>query len=217
MSNNDSKNEQKSSAFHGVLPFLLLTVAFPFWELMIRILSKSADPIDSDLFGILAVALGFGLLWALLIAVLPKLASKIVGSIVIVLFFVLYGIEFCCEDFYGMYFGIGFMTDMTGDVVNGFTAMIGEVVSDRIQQIMVLIAPVILWIVLLSSKKTRSWEFPRSAKVCIPVLSGAIVLLVVGSVIASAGEKKALYTYDFEPNSGVRRFGVLSAARLELQ
>lgn len=217
MSNNDAKNEQKSSAFHGVLPFLLLTAAFPFWELMIRILSKSADPIDSDLFGILAVALGFGLLWALLIAVLPKIASKIVGSIVLVLFFILYGIEFCCDDFYGIYFGISFMTGMTGDVVNGFTATIGEVVFDRIPQILVLIAPVILWAVLLISKKTRSWQFEMTVKKGVPALCGALALLLAGTVISSTGEKKALYTYDFEPNSGVRRLGVLSAARLELQ
>ena len=89
MSNNDDINEQKSSVLRGALPFLSLTLAFPFWELMIRSLSKSTDPINSDLIGILIVALGFGIIWSLLISLLPKIPSRIVGSMIIVVFFVL--------------------------------------------------------------------------------------------------------------------------------
>ena len=114
-----------------------------------------------------------------------------------------------------MYFGIGFMTGMTGDVVNGFTSTIGEVVADRIPQLVFLASPVVLWFIFIALKNQARPKFSR--KIMIAMAGSAIALLVIGSVVMSSGEKNTLYTYDFEPNAGVRNFGVLSAARLELQ
>ena len=195
------------------IPVCFFPLFFLFMELTMRLMAKDIRFFDLDLFPIALFAIGFGFLMYVVTDIIPqRIVSRVVGGIIVVAAFIFYGIEFCCMDFYGMYFGLGYMFNMSGQVVTGFSDMLLDVVKSRVWKILILLMPVVLFFVFIKKIIPLS---KRKLKFNAIVFGVSIALWISGSLIASVGEDKSIRTYDFEPNAAIQRYGMLNSFELE--
>lgn len=209
-----SKMDRRSTPTR-VLSVLFFPLAFVFYEFIIIAFAKDIPFFSVNLINIGLFAIAFGLLIYLILDIIPnRIVSRILGGIVIVAAFVIYGIEYCCMDFYGMYFGAGYMITMTGQVVGEFSNTIIEVVQTRIPEILTLLIPVAVYFLFMFRIVNRS-VFRRNFWILIGFLIVVTQLFAFG--FARFGSDKNFYTYDYDTNIAMQKFGVLSSFRLEAE
>ena len=105
------------------------------------------------------------------------------------------------------------MVTMTGHVVGDFAATILEIILTRLPFILLAMLPLVLAIVL----RRRIVPEVRTGRTVLLVMAGLSVLTIGGSaVLFRLGPNAALYTYDFNTDSAVSKFGLGSSLGLEL-
>ncbi|MCQ2466101.1 MAG: LTA synthase family protein [Clostridia bacterium] len=211
--NNLTFKKDRRSAPARALSVLFFPLLFVYYEFVILAMSKDIKFFSLSLIPIAFFSLAFGLLIFVIADAIPnRIVSRVFGGFIVVASFVLYGIEYCCMDFYGMYFGIGYMSTMTGQVVGEFSNVILEVVSTRIPQIIVLFVPVFIYFLFILRIVNRM-RFKHNMW----ILAGVVVLVCqfVGFGFARFGEDKNFYTYDYDSNIAMQKFGVITSFRLE--
>ncbi|MCR5804443.1 MAG: sulfatase-like hydrolase/transferase [Clostridia bacterium] len=208
-----SDSSDRHGPFKGLVPVLFFPFFSIYMELMLRLMAKDIPFFDLSLVRILLFAIPVGLIIGVIVDIIPqKIVARVIGGIIVVASFILYGIEFCCMDFYGTYFGFGYMAGMTGQVVDGFKGTITQVAGARIPQILVLFIPVVLYFVFiriiipLEKSGKRFW---------IISLVSVLVLLIAGSLLSFKGPDNNYATYDFEPNMAIQRYGLVDSLILE--
>lgn len=213
--NNLISKKDRRSTLSRVLAVLFFPLLFLYYEFVIIALSKDIPFLSISLLYISFFSIAFGLLIFVILDAIPnRIISRVIGGIVAVLSFVIYGIEYCCMDFYGMYFGAGYMLTMTGQVVGEFSNTIMEVVQTRIPQILILFIPVVLYFLFMFRIVNRA-RFRRNMWILIGFL--VLVCQLFGFAFSRLGSDKNFYTYDYDTNISMQKFGVLTAFRLELE
>ena len=207
--------EDGRGAFFKALPVLFFPLFFLYMELMMRLMAKDITFWDISVLRIAMFSIAAGFISFIIVDLIPqRIVSRVVGGLIVVISFILYGIEFCCMDFYGMYFGINYMLGMSGQVVEGFSNAILEVVSARIPQIIVLLIPVILFFVFIK-KIVDTIRFTGRMRVLAAVVS---LSLWSGAFLFSLkGPDNNYMTYDFEPNLAIQRYGLLNSFGVETE
>lgn len=105
------------------------------------------------------------------------------------------------------------MVTMTGHVVGGFASTILEIILTRLPFILLAMLPLVLAIVL----RRRIVPEARTGRTVLLVMAGLSVLTIGGSAaLFRHGPNAALYTYDFNTDSAVSKFGLGSSLGLEL-
>ena len=105
------------------------------------------------------------------------------------------------------------MVTMTGHVVGDFASTILEIILTRLPFILLAMLPLVLAIVL----RRRIVPEARTGRTVLLVMAGLSVLTIGGSaVLFRLGPNAALYTYDFNTDSAVSKFGLGSSLGLEL-
>ena len=206
-------NSDRHGPIKGLVPVIFFPLFSVYMELMMRLMTKDIRFFDLSLVRILLFAIPMGLLIGVILDLIPhKIVARVIGGIIVVASFVLYGIEFCCMDFYGTYFGFGYMAGMTGQVVDGFKGTILQVAGARIPQILVLLIPVVLYFVFIR----MIIPLEKAGKMFwITSLSAAVVFLTAGSILSFKGPDNNYATYDFEPNMAIQRYGLVDSLFLE--
>ena len=145
---------------------------------------------------------------------MPRKAAHIVTYALCVFWTVLTCIEYCCKSYFKSYWGLSFITQMTGNVVGNFFSTMLEIIFGRIVFILLSFLPLVLLIILrrrLLPGKTLS------VRCRVMALAVFAVCQAVGSALCYTGEDRADYTYNYVTDYAVPRFGLAATIRLEAQ
>lgn len=195
-------------------PLLFFPLALVYHELLLHIFDRSTAFWDIPLAYILLFSAAAGLLLSVLADLLPRKAAHIVTYALCAVWTVLTCIEYCCKSYFKTYWGLGFITQMTGNVVGNFFTTMLEIIVSRLPFILLSFVPLALLIIfrrhLLPGKRLRG-------RARLLALAGFIVFQAVGSALCYTGEYKADYTYNFITDRAVPNFGLSASVRLEIQ
>ena len=197
------------------LPALFFPAAVLYHELLLRAFDRSTPFFDLALLRILLFSLAAGLLLFLILDLLPwKTAARIAGGVMLGLGAVLFCVERGCRATFNLYYGIGFMGGMAGDVAGDFGSTVVEVVLGMIPFILLSFVPLAAFLVLRGSViPDEGSELPIRI-----ILAALLVACQLTAYLLSVlGPVKSYYTYEFSANAAVPHFGLLTAARLELE
>ena len=212
------ENEIPRDRFAGLRRIPLSWVFFPLALLYHELLLRAFDPasvfFDGALLPIALAAIGGGLLLSLLCGLLPwRKTVRWVSLCLTLLWSVFVCVQYCCKSYFKTYFALTFMVTMTGHVVGDFAATILEIILTRLPFILLAMLPLVLAIVL----RRRIVPEVRTGRTVLLVMAGLSVLTIGGSaVLFRLGPNAALYTYDFNTDSAVSKFGLGSSLGLEL-
>ena len=212
------ENELPRGRLAGLRRIPLSWVFFPLALLYHELLLRAFDPasvfFDGALLPIALAAIGGGLLLSLLCGLLPwRKTVRWVSLCLTLLWSVFVCVQHCCKSYFKTYFALTFMVTMTGHVVGDFAATILEIILTRLPFILLAMLPPVLAIVL----RRRIVPEARTDRTALLVMAGLSVLTIGGSAaLFRHGPNAALYTYDFNTDSAVSKFGLGSSLGLEL-
>ena len=203
-----------SSVPRGPLNWIYFPLALLYHELLLRAFDTTVSFFDTALLPIALSALGSGLLLSLLANLLPwRKATRWAGLAVILLWSVYVCIEYCCKSYFKSYFAMTFMVTMTGHVISDFAGTIPDVVLPRLPFILLALVPFVL-AVLLRRLIVQDLRMSRPALLFVAAISA--VTIGSAAAVCRFGPNAALYTYDYNADSAVSRFGLGVSLRLEL-
>ena len=195
-------------------PLFFLPLALIYHELLMHIFDRSVAFLEMPLVYILLFSAAMGLLLSVLVDLLPRKAAHIVTYALCVGWTVLTCIEYCCKSYFKTYWGLGFVMQMTGNVVGNFFTTMLEIIVSRLPFILLAFVPLAALIVfrrhLLPGRQLRG-------RTRLLALAGFIVFQAAGSALCYTGEYKADYTYNFITDRAVPNFGLSASVRLEIQ
>ena len=195
-------------------PLFFLPLALIYHELLMHIFDRSVAFLEMPLVYILLFSAAMGLLLSVLVDLLPRKAAHIVTYALCVGWTVLTCIEYCCKSYFKTYWGLGFVMQMTGNVVGNFFTTMMEIIVSRLLFILLAFVPLAALIIfhrhLLPGRRLRG-------RTRLLALAGFIVFQAAGSALCYTGEYKADYTYNFITDRAVPNFGLSASVRLELQ
>lgn len=195
-------------------PLFFLPLALIYHELLMHIFDRSVVFLEMPLVYILLFSTAMGLLLSVLVDLLPRKAAHIVTYALCVGWTVLTCIEYCCKSYFKTYWGLGFVMQMTGNVVGNFFTTMMEIIVSRLLFILLAFVPLAALIIfhrhLLPGRQLRG-------RTRLLALAGFIVFQAAGSALCYTGEYKADYTYNFITDRAVPNFGLSASVRLELQ
>lgn len=199
-------------------PSLLATLSFPlmvlYHELLLRLFDGASQFVSTDLVSIFLFSVAAGLAVFLALDLIPhRNTARILGGVLVAMWTVLVCVEYCCKSFFKIYFGLGYMQGMAGQVVEDFSGTIVEVVLARIPFFMLALIPLTLYIFL---NVTIVHEKGQRAPVRGMLAVLMVVLQLAGVLAARMGGEKNYYTYDFSVNTSIPHFGLVTTLRLEL-
>ena len=196
------------------LSWVFFPLALLYHELLLRAFDPASVFFDGALLPIALAAIGGGLLLSLLCGLLPwRKTVRWVSLCLTLLWSVFVCVQYCCKSYFKTYFALTFMVTMTGHVVGDFAATILEIILTRLPFILLAMLPLVLAIVL----RRRIVPEARTGRTVLLVMAGLSVLTIGGSaVLFRLGSNAALYTYDFNTDSAVSKFGLGSSLGLEL-
>ena len=214
MQENEIPRDRPAGLRRIPLSWVFFPLALLYHELLLRAFDPASVFFDGALLPIALAAIGGGLLLSLLCGLLPwRKTVRWVSLCLTLLWSVFVCVQYCCKSYFKTYFALTFMVTMTGHVVGDFAATILEIILTRLPFILLAMLPLVLAIVL----RRRIVPEARTGRTVLLVMSGLSVLTIGGSaVLFRLGPNAALYTYDFNTDSAVSKFGLGSSLGLEL-
>lgn len=206
--------QQDAPKKRSLWPLFFFPMALLYRELLLHAFDRTILFWDTPLVYILLFSAAGGFLLSALVDILPRRAAHIVTYALCVFWTVLTCIEYCCKSYFKSYWGLSFITQMTGNVVGNFFSTMLEIIFGRIVFILLSFLPLVLLIILrrrLLPGKTLS---VRCRVIALAVFA---VCQAAGSVLCYTGEDRADYTYNYVTDYAVPRFGLAATIRLEAQ
>lgn len=206
--------QQDAPKKRSLWPLFFFPMALLYHELLLHAFDRTILFWDTPLVYILLFSAAGGFLLSALVDILPRRAAHIVTYALCVFWTVLTGIEYCCKSYFKSYWGLSFITQMTGNVVGNFFSTMLEIIFGRIVFILLSFLPLVLLIILrrrLLPGKTLS------VRCRVMALAVFAVCQAAGSALCYTGEDRADYTYNYVTDYAVPRFGLAATIRLEAQ
>ena len=206
--------QQDAPKKRSLWPLFFFPMALLYHELLLHAFDRTILFWDTPLVYILLFSAAGGFLLSALVDILPRRAAHIVTYALCVFWTVLTCIEYCCKSYFKSYWGLSFITQMTGNVVGNFFSTMLEIIFGRIVFILLSFLPLLLLIILrrrLLPGKTLS------VRCRVMALAVFAVCQAVGSALCYTGEDRADYTYNYVTDYAVPRFGLAATIRLEAQ
>ena len=211
----DGAEEDTLSAksHHYLWPVFFFPAAILYHELLLHFFDGASFSI-LPLFYILLFSVGTGLLLSAILDLLPPAPARILSYFLTWFWTVFTCVEHCCKGYFKTYWGLGFITQMTGNVMGNFSSLVLEIVKTQIPFILLsLIPPIFLYI--LRGKVMPGHKL--SHRIRILALAGFLLLQIAGSALCCTGSYSADYTYHYATDRSVPLFGLSATLRLELQ
>ena len=197
------------------LALLFFPVAVLYHELLLRVFDRDVPFFDLALLRILLFSAAAGLALTLILDLLPwRRAARIAGGVVLGLTAVIFCVERGCRAMFGLYYGVGFMGVMAGDVMGGFGSTVSRVVINLIPFILLSFLPLAAYVLLRGAiVPDQGQETP----VRIILAAVLVACQLTAFLLSTLGPVKNYYTYEFTSNTAVPHFGLTAALRLELE
>ena len=206
--------QQDAPKKRSLWPLLFLPMALLYHELLLHAFDRTILFWDTPLVYILLFSAAGGCLLSALVDILPRRAAHIVTYALCVFWTVLPCIEYCCKSYFKSYWGLSFITQMTGNVVGNFFSTMVEIILGRIVFILLSFVPLIALIVFRRHLLPGKALSVRCRVIALVVFA---VCQAAGSALCYSGEDRADYTYNYVTDYAVPRFGLAATIRLEAQ
>ena len=198
-----------------LLSILFFPLAILYHELLLRAFDGGSDFFTPALLRIFLFSMAAGLAIFLVLDLLPwRRAARITGTALLGLGTVALCVERGCRSMFGLYYGLGFMGGMAGDVVGNFGSTVWSVILSIIPFIVLALVPLAAFCLL---RTAIVYDEGQSGAVRIMLAAVLVVCQLAGSLISSLGGAKSYYTYEFAANTAVPQFGLVTMLRLEIQ
>ena len=211
---NQIPQEKEAVPKRSLWPLFFLPMALLYHEMLLHIFDRTILFWDMPLVYILLFSAAIGFLLSALVDLLPRKAAHVITYVLCIFWTVLTCIEYCCKSYFKTYWGLGFVMQMTGNVVGNFFTTMMEIIVSRLLFILLAFVPLAALIIfhrhLLPGRQLRG-------RTRLLALAGFIVFQAAGSALCYTGEYKADYTYNFITDRAVPNFGLSASVRLELQ
>lgn len=206
--------QQDAPKKRSLWPLFFFPMALLYHELLLHAFDRTILFWDTPLVYILLFSAAGGFLLSALVDILPRRAAHIVTYALCVFWTVLTCIEYCCKSYFKSYWGLSFITQMTGNVVGNFFSTMLEIIFGRIVFILLSFLPLVLLIILRRRLLPGKTLNVRCRVMALAVFA---VCQAVGSALCYTGEDRADYTYNYVTDYAVPRFGLAATIRLEAQ
>ena len=194
---------------------LFFPAAILYHELLLRAFDRSTPFFDLALLRILLFSLAAGLLLFLILDLLPwKPAARIAGGVMLGLGAVLFCVERGCRATFNLYYGLGFMGGMAGDVTGDFGSTVASVVLGLIPFILLSFVPLAAYVLL---RNMVFQEEGQESLTRIILAVGLVIFQLGGWALSAFGAQAKYYTYEYTANVSIPHFGVVTSLRLELE
>ena len=211
---NQIPQEKEAGPKRSLWPLFFLPMALLYHEMLLHIFDRTILFWDMPLVYILLFSAAIGFLLSALVDLLPRKAARVITYVLCIFWTVLTCIEYCCKSYFKTYWGLSFITQMTGNVVGNFFTTMVEIILGRIVFILLAFVPLIALIIfrrhLLPGKALRG----RTRLIALAVF---LVCQAAGSALCYTGDDRADYTYNYVTDYAVPRFGLAATIRLEAQ
>ena len=211
---NQIPQEKEAVPKRSLWPLFFLPMALLYHEMLLHIFDRTILFWDMPLVYILLFSAAIGFLLSALVDLLPRKAAHVITYVLCIFWTVLTCIEYCCKSYFKTYWGLSFITQMTGNVVGNFFTTMVEIILGRIVFILLAFVPLIVLIIfrrhLLPGKALRG----RTRLIALAVF---LVCQAAGSALCYTGDDRADYTYNYVTDYAVPRFGLAATIRLEAQ
>ncbi len=198
-----------------LLSILFFPLAILYHELLLRAFDGGSDFFTTALIRIFLFSMAAGLAIFLVLDLLPwRRAARIAATVLLALGTVVLCVERGCRSMFGLYYGLGFMGGMAGDVVGNFGSTVWSVILSIIPFILLALVPLVTFCLLRSA---IIYDEGQSGAVRIMLAAVLVVCQLAGSLTSSLGGAKSYYTYEFTANTAVPQFGLVTMLRLEIQ
>lgn len=198
-----------------LLSILFFPLAILYHELLLRAFDGGSDFFTTALIRIFLFSMAAGLAIFLVLDLLPwRRAARISATVLLALGTVVLCVERGCRSMFGLYYGLGFMGGMAGDVVGNFGSTVWSVILSIIPFILLALVPLVAFCLLRSA---IVYDEGQSGAVRIMLAAVLVVCQLAGSLTSSLGGAKSYYTYEFTANTAVPQFGLVTMLRLEIQ
>lgn len=198
-----------------LLSILFFPLAILYHELLLRAFDGGNDFFTTALIRIFLFSMAAGLAIFLVLDLLPwRRAARIAATVLLALGTVVLCVERGCRSMFGLYYGLGFMGGMAGDVVGNFGSTVWSVILSIIPFILLALVPLVTFCLLRSA---IIYDEGQSGAVRIMLAAVLVVCQLAGSLTSSLGGAKSYYTYEFTANTAVPQFGLVTMLRLEIQ
>ncbi len=201
-----------------LLPFAFFTCSLLLMELVLRLCNGSVFLLGPGFLRSIFSCGALGAALCLISSISPnKKVARITVSVVLFLVGAFTIAECCVKDYFGTYFLVGFMFNMTGDVAGTFLSETIGVVISHLWVFPLCLAPFVCSVVFrrrLVPKRSRKSR--RMPLVWAIQLVAMVVLQVLNVLFCHVGNVE-YYTYEFTANSSMPRYGIVNCLRLELE
>lgn len=208
-----SERSPKQAKWAKIFGWAFFPAALLYHELLLHAFDSSNDFFTVALLPIILFSLAGGLALRLFLCAFRKSTTRrAVSGILCGLWTILVGTEYCLKSYFKIYFGIGYIFHMTGQVVGDFGGTMVEVILARIPFILLDLIPFVC-LVIWGERFVKDTDRTRKGLV---ILAAIMVLCQgVGSVWGNFGTDKLIYRANYTTDSAVPRFGLLTTVRLE--
>ncbi len=210
----DEETLSQAKSAISLWPLFFFPAALLYHELLLHFADSSTPFAFLPLVTILLFSAGTGLLLSVLLDLLPPTPARILSYVATWFWTVFTCIEHCCKGYFKTYWGLGFITQMTGNVMGNFSSLILEIVKTQIPFILLSLVPPLL-LYFFRRKVMPGRKLGRQVRLL--ALGGFLVLQIAGSLLCRTGSNSADYTYHYATDRSVPLFGLSATLRLELQ
>lgn len=209
----ETETEEKGSYWVAGLFFGL---CIPYLEALLRLSDSKVEFLSIELLRAVIASAAAGLLLWLIGTLIPKKGiSRFITGTLLLLITVVFITEHCCRAFFGTYFQLSFMLDMSGQVAGDFMSSVLDVIWKNLWFFPAALVPFVLFVVFrrrLLPKRKPLWALIPVSQVLLVVIFQCVTL-----ILCQFGGDVGYYTWDYNANSAVPRFGLVTALRLEGQ
>lgn len=196
-------------------PLFFLPAALLYHELLLHAFDRGTLFWSVSLLYMLLFSAAAGFLASAVLGALPwRKLAHVLTYVLCGAWTVLTCVEYCCKSFFKTYFGLGFISQMTGQVVGDFFGTMVEIIFTRLPFILLSFLPMAALIVL---RRHLLVQHRMGAKPLLLALAAAVICQAAGSILCRTGESRADYTYNYVTDRAVPLFGLSATVRLEAQ
>lgn len=197
------------------LPILFFPGFVLFHELMLRLFNREDTFFGIAMLRVLLFSVAAGLLMFVVLDLLPwRKLSRTLGAVFVLIGTVVTCVEHCVKGMFGVYYGIGFAAGMAGQVTGEFTSTLFAVIFSNLPFILLAMVPFAAFLIL---RRRIFTERGQDGGLRLLLVGIMVVLQIAAWLLSILGPAKSYYTYEFNANTSIPQFGLVTTMRLEVE
>jgi lipoteichoic acid synthase len=194
---------------------LYFCICIPLLELVLRLADRDTVFLALGLPRALLAGAALGAaIWLITTLIPPKWLARTLGGAALLFIGVLFFTQRCCRAFFGNYYQLGYLTDMSGQVAGEFLDTALQIIRQNAWFFPVALAPAVLFFIFCR-KLVPARTGEKRGKLLLAQVGLVVLLQLAAVLLCGIGADERYYTVDFSANSAIPRFGLVNELRLE--